>query len=171
MRLLQPAYCCCTGAVSRLGGLPVRKPDPGRQHAQTRTVPDYFQTVRRRHRYLDEFISSRFSMGSGLAKREIGMFNAVITDRGRVWLEEGDDSPTRRALATLVSPHLEAADPRALFDVFCVRLSERVVAPQSTDECRILWRKLCGDGAITLRQGFESYCDPLGRIEGVAIGK
>jgi hypothetical protein len=98
------------------------------------------------------------------------MFKAVITDRGRAWLEEAGDSPTRRALATLVSSPLEATTPRALFDVFRARLSECIGAPQSTDACRALWRELCSESAI-LRQGFESYRDPLGRLESVAIGK
>jgi hypothetical protein len=99
------------------------------------------------------------------------MYRAIITGLGAAWREEGSDSPTRRALAALVSPQLEAADPRALFDAFCARLSERFEAPQSTDACRILWRKLYCEGAITLRHGVESYCDPLGRLESVAIGK
>jgi hypothetical protein len=102
---------------------------------------------------------------------EITMFKAVITDRGRAWLEEAGDSPTRRALAILVSSPLEATTPRALFDVFQARLSECIGAPQSPDVCRALWRELCSESAITLRQGFESYRDPLGRLESVAIGK
>jgi hypothetical protein len=89
------------------------------------------------------------------------MYRAVITDRGKAWLEGGGNAPTRHVLATLVSPQLEAAHPRALFDAFCARLSERLGALQSSDECRILWRKLCGDGAIALRQGFESYREVL----------
>ncbi len=42
------------------------------------------------------------------------MFKAVITERGKEWLEEERDSLTRAALALLVSPPLEAADPRAV---------------------------------------------------------
>ena len=78
------------------------------------------------------------------------MYRAVITDRGKAWLEEGGNAPTRHALASLVSPQLEAAHPRALFDAFCLRLTERLDTAQSTDECRLLWRTLRDDGLIAV---------------------
>ncbi len=69
------------------------------------------------------------------------MYRAVITDLGETWLAEAGVTPTHLALAALVSPQLEAAHPRALFDAFCLRLGERFGAPQSTDACRIRRRQ------------------------------
>jgi hypothetical protein len=97
------------------------------------------------------------------------MFHAIITDRGRAWLEEGNVTPTRRALSTLVSPQLEAANPRALFDVFCARLNERLSPPQSIDECRVLWRALCGDGAIIVRQSFRTSATLASLVKEVSV--
>jgi hypothetical protein len=79
------------------------------------------------------------------------MFRAVITDRGDTWLGEAGVTPAHDALAALVSPQLEAANPRALFDAFCARLTERRGTPQSIDECRSLWRALCDHGVIAVR--------------------
>ena len=79
------------------------------------------------------------------------MYRAVITDLGEARLAAGGVTSTHRALAALVSPQLEAADPRALFDAFCVRLSERFGASQKIDECRALWRAMCGDELIAVR--------------------
>jgi hypothetical protein len=84
------------------------------------------------------------------------VYRAVITELGETWLEEAGQTPTHLALAALVSPQLEAAHPRALFDAFCLRLGERFGAPQSTDACRILWRRLCSEGAILVRGSLQT---------------
>jgi hypothetical protein len=84
------------------------------------------------------------------------VYRAVITELGETWLEEAGVTPTRLALAALVSPQLEAPHPRALFDAFCQRLGERFDAPQSTDTCRILWRRLCSEGAIVVRGSLQT---------------
>jgi hypothetical protein len=97
------------------------------------------------------------------------VYRAVITDLGEAWLEEAGDIPMHLALAALVSPQLEAAHPRALFDAFCLRLDERLGAPRSTDTCRLLWRGLCNDGAIVVRGSLQTDAgcafalkDPIG---------
>ncbi len=79
------------------------------------------------------------------------MYRAVITDLGEARLAELGVTPTHRALAALVSPRLEAADPRALFDAFCARLSERLGASQNIDECRALWREMRAAELIAVR--------------------
>ena len=79
------------------------------------------------------------------------MYRAVITDLGEAWLATTGVTPTHRALAALVSPQVEAADPRALFDAFCVRINERFGIPQDIDQCRVLWREMCGDELIAVR--------------------
>jgi hypothetical protein len=79
------------------------------------------------------------------------MYHVVITLRGEAWLGEGSPTPTHQALAALVSPSLEATQPRAIFDAFCLRLSERLDAPQPIDECRNLWRALGANGLIAVR--------------------
>jgi hypothetical protein len=83
------------------------------------------------------------------------MFRAVITDRGDTWLGEAGVTPTHAALAVLVSPQLEAANPRALFDAFCVRLTDRRGAPQPLDECRNLWRALRDNGLVVVRGSLQ----------------
>jgi hypothetical protein len=83
------------------------------------------------------------------------MFRAVITDRGAAWLGEAGVTPTHAALAVLVSPQLEAANPRALFDAFCARLTERRGVPQSTDECRNLWRAVRDNGLVVVRGSLQ----------------
>jgi hypothetical protein len=79
------------------------------------------------------------------------MYRAVITRLGEAQLAEGGATPLHQALAAFVSPQLEAAHPRALFDAYCARLRERTSDPQSTDEYRILWRALRGEGLIAVR--------------------
>jgi hypothetical protein len=83
------------------------------------------------------------------------MYRVVITLRGEAWLAEGSPTPTHQALAALVSPSLEAAQPRAIFDAFCLRLSERLDAPRPIDECRILWRALGDNGLIAVRGSLQ----------------
>jgi hypothetical protein len=79
------------------------------------------------------------------------VYRAVITDLGEARLATDGVTPTHRALAALVSPQLEAADPRALFDVFCLRINERFGIPQNIDQCRVLWREMCGVELIAVR--------------------
>jgi hypothetical protein len=79
------------------------------------------------------------------------MYRAAITALGEERLSEGGLTPLYLALAALASPQLEAAHPRALFDAFCARLGECRGAPQSTDDSRVLWRALCGEGLIAVR--------------------
>jgi hypothetical protein len=83
------------------------------------------------------------------------MYCVVITLRGEAWLAEGSPTPTHQALAALVSPPLEATQPRAIFDAFCLRLSERLDAPQPIDECRNLWRALGDNGLIAVRGSLQ----------------
>jgi hypothetical protein len=83
------------------------------------------------------------------------MYRVVITLRGETWLAEGSPTPAHQALATLVSPPLEATHPRAIFDAFCARLSERWDAPQPIDECRSLWRALGDNGLIAVRGSMQ----------------
>jgi hypothetical protein len=83
------------------------------------------------------------------------MYRAGITPHGEAWLGKGGCTPTHQALAALISPQLEAANPRALFDAFCARLTERLAAPPSIDECRGLWRTLRREGLIAVRGSLQ----------------
>jgi hypothetical protein len=83
------------------------------------------------------------------------MYHVVITLRGEAWLAEGSPTPVHQALAALVSPSLEAAQPRAIFDAFCLRLSEHLGAPQPIDDCRNVWRALGDNGLIAVRGSLQ----------------
>ncbi len=97
------------------------------------------------------------------------MYCAFITELGETKLEEAAATAAHHALAALVSPPLEAPHPRALFDAFCGRLGERFGAPQSTDACRVLWRRLCGDGVIVVRGSLQTDAGrSFARIEPLA---
>jgi hypothetical protein len=74
------------------------------------------------------------------------MYRVVITDRGDSWLAEAGGTPTHDALVELVAPQLEALNPRALFDAFCARLTDRRGTALPIDECRALWRALRDNG-------------------------
>ncbi|HVA88205.1 MAG TPA: hypothetical protein VNL71_00040 [Chloroflexota bacterium] len=80
------------------------------------------------------------------------MYRAVITNRGKAWLEEPTTTITRRALAIIAESCLEAETPRAMVGVFGARIRERLDISLDDAAVLALWQELGHEAVIKVRQ-------------------
>ncbi|MGH2412030.1 MAG: hypothetical protein ACRDGS_16940 [Chloroflexota bacterium] len=80
------------------------------------------------------------------------MYRAVITNRGKAWLEEPATTITRRALAVIADPYLEAETPRAMVAAFGARVRERLDIPLDDADVLALWQELGREAVIKVRR-------------------
>lgn len=80
------------------------------------------------------------------------MYHAIITNRGKAWLEEPATTMIRRALAAIAEPCLEAETPRAMVDAFGARLRERLDTFLDDADVLALWQELGHEAVIKVRR-------------------
>jgi hypothetical protein len=84
------------------------------------------------------------------------MYHAVITNKGRAWLLEPEDTLLHKALAILQTPCMQGQDPGSVFRAFCQRYRAQVDPDRSTGKLYVLWEELTNkNGLVKVREPLE----------------